>query len=203
MTDLPKKITVSRIPYDVVQTDNQYTYECLTTEQIIGVNKNLNVQKKRQYCFWEIANLMLTAAGLKSKECEEYYKSFGNVLYRFITENNTAWAICEEKPSEIYLNGIRYIIEIGDIDELKDEDLGGRIKYDEAKIMLLKTIKPDIFRYVLAHECTHGLLFEGAIGDLSEREEFVEALSWHVLYFLQDNATALFMKGDQENERKD
>lgn len=197
MTDLPKKITISRIPYDVVQTDNQYTYECLTTNQVIGINKDLNIQKKRQYIFWEIAHLMLSSAGLPSKECEEYHRSFGNVLYRFVRQNNTSWAICEEKPTEVYLNGIRYTIEIGDVDELKNEDLGGRIKYDEAKIMLLKTIKPDIFRYVLAHECTHGLLFEGAIGDLSEREEFVESLSWHVLYFLQDNVTTLLTKGDQ------
>lgn len=197
MIDLPKKIIVSRIPYDVVQTDNQYTYECLTTKQEIGINKDLNIQKQRQYIFWEIAHLMLSSAGLPSKECEEYHKSFGNVLHRFIVENNNSWAICEEKPAEIYLNGIRYTIQIGDVDELKDEDLGGRIKYDEAKITLLKTIKLDIFRYVLAHECTHGLLFEGAIGDLSEREEFVEALSWHVLYFLQDNLTTLFQKGEQ------
>lgn len=188
MTKLPDSVTVCRIPYRVVETDNEYSYEVAPDKQEIRITQNAATPRKRQYLMWEIAHTLLEAAGMPDKDLERYYKQVGSVLNWFVIDNGMEWVKGKKPlPTTLWINGIPYTLTYGKFDELIKESLGGRVTYDTLQIQLLEDMKKDIMLYVIVHECTHALLFEAAASNYPSREPFVEALAWQILYFLQDN----------------
>lgn len=188
MIKLPEKITVCRIPYKIQKSGENYSYEVLPDKQIIGITEAAAPARKRQYLMWEIAHLLLEAAGISEKSLEQYYQQIGSVLNRFVIDNTMGWVNGDKPlPSTLWINGLPYSLEYGVFKELEEENLGGRVTYYDLKIKILHTMEADIMKYVIVHECTHAMLFEAAAGNLHDKEPFVEALAWQILYFLQDN----------------
>lgn len=188
MTKLPGSVTVCRIPYRVVETDNEYSYEVAADKQEIRITQSAAIPRKRQYLMWEITHLLLEAAGMPDEDIETYYAQVGSVLNRFVIDNTLEWVKGKKPlPTTLWINGIPYTLTYGKFAELKEENLGGRVTYDTLHIQLLDSMKKDIMLYVIVHECTHALLFEAAAGEYAGKETFVEALAWQILYFLQDN----------------
>lgn len=188
MIKLPEKITICRIPFTVIETDGKCSYESSPDTQEIKVTGDAATPRKRQYLMWEIAHMLLTASGMKNKDADRYHAQVGSVLNRLIVDNNLDFVKSRTAlPNMVWINGIPYAINYGDYEELKEENLGGQITYDPCTIQIMVDLKPEIKRYVIIHEITHGLLFEANAWNYASREPFVEALSWQLLYFLQDN----------------
>lgn len=188
MIKLPESIAVCRIPYKVQSVDSNYSYEADPAKQLITVTKDAAPARQRQYFMWEIAHILLTAGGMNTKEADKYHAQVGSVLNRFIVDNTLDWVKGKKAdPSMVWINGIPYSVEYGDFEELKAENLGGRITYDTLYIQILDDLEPDIKKYVILHEITHGILFEACAGNYSSREPFVESFAWQILYFIQDN----------------
>ncbi|MDD2960057.1 MAG: hypothetical protein PHR92_16360 [Lachnospiraceae bacterium] len=199
MTNLPKTITVCRIPYKVGIPEEGYSYEVLPDRQEINVTDQAAPARKRQYFMWEITHLLLEAAGMTEKNTERYYRCVGSVLNRFVIDNNLDWVKGDKPlPNSLWINGIPYTIEYGDFEELKKDNLGGQVIYDLARIRVKQTMERDILLYVIIHECAHAMLFEAVAGGYESKEPFVEALAWQILYFLQDNDLTK-IKPDKEN----
>lgn len=188
MTKLPEQITVCRIPFHIRKAEDKYSYEADPGTQEIKVTEAAAIPRKRQYIMWEIAHILLMAGGMSGAEADKYHAQVGSVLNRLIVDNNLEWIRGQKAdPSMVWINGLPYSIVYGDYDDLKKENLGGRITYDTLLIQIMADLKPDIKKYVIVHEITHALLFEACAGNYSSREPFVESFAWQLLYFLQDN----------------
>lgn len=188
MTKLPEQLTICRIPFHICKAEDKYSYEADPGTQEIKVTEIAAIARKRQYLMWEIAHILLTAGGMSAKDADRYHAQVGTVLNRLVVDNNLDWVKGQKAdPSMVWINGLPYSITYGDYDDLREDDLGGRITYDTLLIQIMNDLKPDIKKYVIVHEITHGLLFEACAGNYSSREPFVESLAWQLLYFLQDN----------------
>lgn len=188
MIKLPKTVTVTRIPYSVKPPDGDYTEGCNSNVQEIYVTDKATIPRKRQYLFWNIALLLMEAAGISQGTYTRYYKQVGAVLNRFVVDNAFTWIQeGKEPPATIWLNGLPYTVIKDDTGLTEARGHCGEICYDDLTIRYKPDMPPEITAYVVIHECTHGILFESFAGTLEAKETIVEALAWQILYFLQDN----------------
>ena len=193
MIELPKVVNVTRIPYEVKLPHGDFTQGCNSNIQAIHVTDKAAPPRKRQYLFWNVALLLMEAAGVSTSTYMRFYKQVGVVLNRFVVDNSFTW-ITEKKepPATIWLNGIPYTVIKDDTGLIEARGHCGEICYDDLTIRYKPDMPPEITAYVVIHECTHGILFESFAGNLEERETLVEALAWQILYFLQDNDLSKF-----------
>lgn len=188
MTELPNTLTVTGIPYKVVTPTEDFDQGCNSSKQLIYVTENAGIARRRQYLIWNVAMLLMEAAGIAEPVYKRYYRQVGTVLNRFLIGNNLSWvANNEPAPSTIWINGIPYTVNRDCEELLKVRSLGGEIDYNSLVISLCTDMEPDITTYVTLHECTHGILFEALAGNLESKEPIVEALAWQLYYFIRDN----------------
>lgn len=188
MTKLPKELIVTGIPYKIVPPDGDYDQGCNSSKQLIYITEAAAIPRQRQYLFWEIAMLLMEAAGVSEPVYRRYHKQAGSVLNRFVVDNNLEWVKTNAKPpGTIWINGLPYVVKMSMDDILVPQKLGGQVRYNDLLIYLIDDMEPEITTYVALHECTHAWLFDSLAGNLDSRETIVEALAWQLYYFIRDN----------------
>lgn len=188
MTKLPKGLYVTGIPYKIVPPDGDYDNGTDSGRQLIFVTEHAAIPRRRQFLFWEVALLLMEAAGIPEKTYKRYYKQVGTVLNRFVVDNNLDWVKSNtQAPGTIWINGLPYIVKDHMNNVLSPRRLGGEVLYNELVIHMTDDMEPDITTYVTLHECTHAILFESFAGNLESKEATVEALAWQLYYFIRDN----------------
>lgn len=92
------------------------------------------------------------------------------------------------KSNVIKFYGIEYDIIYKD---KENDDNMGRVEYKKAIIEIDSTMKEDVQKMVLMHECTHIILAHLGETDLNNNESFVERLSNAIFRLMKDNKEVL------------
>lgn len=188
MTDLPKTVTVTGIPYTVKPPNFDGDYGVDSQTQVIYVCEDAAPARRRQYLIQNVALLLMEAGGITKKTYQRYHRQVGAVLDRFLKDNTLDWVKeSKQAPGTIWINGLAYRVSRDADRELSARNLGGEVDFNTLEIRILNNLEPDIMTYVTIHECTHAIFFEAYAGNLHDREEIVEAVAWQLYYFLRDN----------------
>lgn len=189
MKKLPENIIINGIVYEITRgEDGSYTNSSDICNQRIFIRDNLPYPKQLQLLSHELAYRLLEATGLKEKSNDRNYRAFGNVLYRFIRDNDFDFIKDEAQklPIMLWINGLPYTLTEDHKEYLDAKSLGGEVCYEQLSIKLDPELKPEIKRVVYLHEAAHAMLFEAAT-KLEGREDIVEPLGWALYQFFKDN----------------
>lgn len=145
--------------------------------------------KQLQVLYREVAYRLLEACGLKeSTTNHKYSRQFGNVLYRFIRDND--FSFIHEKtyelPYMLWINGLPYQKDETHQEYMEAKSLGGEVCYEQLSIRLEPSLEPEIKTVVYLHEAAHAMLHE-AETPLASREDIVEPLAYLLFQFFTDN----------------
>lgn len=189
MKQLPESIKICGIIYSIVRgTREGYNSGSDIMKQEIFISDELPFPKQLQRLSHELAYSLLNATGLKEAAVNRTYIAFGNILYRFIRDNDFTFIRNQtyDLPIMLWVAGLPYTKTEDHKEYMEAKSLGGEVCYDQLSIRLDPDLEPEIKTVVYLHEAAHAMLYEAAT-NLESREDIVEPLSWSLFQFFKDN----------------
>lgn len=87
-------------------------------------------------------------------------------------------------------------------DQLLDEDdnpLNGQIDFDELIIHMDKSLKKELNKVILIHECIHGILNNA--GQEDHDEQYINIISYGIMDLIKNNKSFIRYLMDEKNEQ--